>query len=127
MVIDDKDEGAKGEKPPLRPEPPRSSGPPVTSAGRAVMSEDVPAPPLSEGVYVPNEIILYGVNLEEIVISKEEVPRSKRLTLGVQLFQGGVLQEPSHYSLAAIYSYAFEGHCYRMDRPRIFLISDVPA
>ena len=89
------------------------------------MTDDVPAPPFSEGVYVPNEIVLYGVSLTEIEVSKEEVPASEKLTLRVQLFQNGAVQKSAKSVLAAIYSYSFEGHCYRMDRPRIFLMNDV--
>jgi hypothetical protein len=89
------------------------------------MTDDVPAPPFSEGVYVPNEIVLYGVSLTEIEVSKEEVPASEKLTLRVQLFQNGAVQKSAKAVLAAIYSYSFEGHCYRMDRPRIFLMNDV--
>jgi hypothetical protein len=94
------------------------------------MIEDVPAPPFPEGVYVPNEIVLYGVKLTEIAVSRGDAPASEKLTMRVQLFPEGAPQKPSNAALAAVYSYSFEGHCYRMDRPRIFLmngVSDQPA
>ena len=88
------------------------------------MTDDVLPPPLADGVYVPNEIILYGVRLTEIEVSREGVPASEKLKLRVQLSKGGAEHKSSKPVLAAVYSYSFEGHCYRMARPRIFLVND---
>jgi hypothetical protein len=101
-------------------------------------SSDVPAPS-SDYNYVPDEIILYGVRLNhgraDGYINIEENPRFLArvpgpndagflgaLTLRLSLFRGnGPPLDDEHVVIAAIYGYAYEGHCYRFDKPRVFL------
>ena len=95
-------------------------------------SSDVPAPS-SDYNYVPDEIILYGVRLNrgraDGYINMEANPRFLTagnvmlgaLTLRLSLFRGDDPLDDEHVVIAAIYGYAYEGHCYRFDKPRVFL------
>jgi hypothetical protein len=84
---------------------------------------DIPAPARS-GVYFPDEIIIYGVKLnEEDNHGTIFAGSDKRLI--VQLEKKGVPAEKTEYSIALAYGYAFEGHCYRFDRVRIFILNAI--
>lgn len=100
------------------------------------MSEDAaPALPTTRPAYVSNEIILYGTKLNNRGNPREhlawidlspiepEVDKPPYLQLG--LFEGSEPAERA--SVAAIIAYSFEGHCYRLDKPRIFLFSRINA
>jgi hypothetical protein len=85
-------------------------------------SNDIPAPAKGPN-FSPNEIILYGVRLNGNANSasiKGPGERMLRLTL-VGTDDKGVQREIGEDKavIAALYGYAFEGHCYRVDRPRI--------
>ncbi len=98
---------------------------------------DIPAPadPLN---YAPNEIILYGLRLNfdnatslaSILIGERPFPpQSFRLQLGVT--RNGALMPPQDVVVASTIAYAFEGHCYRFDRPKVMVFTydlpDAPA
>ncbi|HET9069394.1 MAG TPA: hypothetical protein VFN28_12175 [Amaricoccus sp.] len=82
---------------------------------------DVPAPART-GVYFPDEIILYGVKLNRLEDHASFFAGSD-YELRVQLFDAGPMTS-AQYSLALAYGYAFEGHCYRFDKARAFIVTD---
>jgi hypothetical protein len=82
---------------------------------------DVPAPART-GVYFPDEIILYGVKLNSLEDHASFFAGSD-YELHVQLFDTGPMTS-AQYSLALAYGYAFEGHCYRFDKARAFIVTD---
>jgi hypothetical protein len=102
-------------------------------------SDNVPAPAF-EFNFVPDEIILYGVRLNGDWQNKDAkdsgfinladpepfaVPPGNALqgvlSLRLTLFRGEKPLDNTKAVIAAIYGYAFEGGCYRFDRPRVFL------
>ncbi|WP_046861572.1 hypothetical protein [Microvirga massiliensis] len=112
-------------------------------------SDNVPAP-ASEFNFVPDEIILYGVLLNGdkngykkdtaaeysgfINLADSEpfaVPPGNALqgvlSLRLTLFRGDKPLDNTKAVIAAIYGYAFEGGCYRFDRPRVFLFERMGA
>lgn len=88
------------------------------------MSDDtIPAP--SGPVYAADEIILYGVELNPTKGSpaKLDVGLGKATELEISLNSSvGVTG-----SIVLAYGYAFEGHCYRLDSTRIFLVVTAPS
>ncbi|HSI40910.1 MAG TPA: hypothetical protein VLA00_10220 [Xanthobacteraceae bacterium] len=80
--------------------------------------EDVPAPPLPN-LYTPNEIILYGVRLNETTDYAQFAIEASSRFLRMSIIQGGATVPNSTMSIAVIYGYAFEGHCYRLDKGKI--------
>jgi hypothetical protein len=139
------DQAAGLRKPTAEPPPPSTPPSPLPTPGGSHMSEssDIPAPS-SDYNYVPDEIILYGVRLNrrraDGYINMEanprfltRVPQPPRpddpgdpgflgaLTLRLTLFRGDDPLDDEHVVIAAIYGYAYEGHCYRFDKPRVFL------
>jgi hypothetical protein len=83
---------------------------------------DIPAP-ANTAPYNPDEIILYGIKL-----GGKRAPASLRVgkldTLEMKFFKGAKSQT-SDYSIVAGYGYSFEGHCYRFDNVRIFVVKHV--
>ncbi|MDF0696257.1 hypothetical protein PYR71_06955 [Rhizobium sp. MC63] len=80
--------------------------------------ESVPAP--SGPRYIADEIILYGVELNDTsgvahlnvgMVGKAELQVRLASTVGIT------------GSTVLAYGYAFEGHCYRLDSTRIFIIT----
>ncbi|OHV22603.1 hypothetical protein EOS93_30980 [Rhizobium sp. RMa-01] len=82
------------------------------------MTDDsIPAPPGPR--YVADEIILYGIDLNDANgVAHLDVGLVNKAVLQVKLDAGIV----TGYTVLA-YSYAFEGHCYRLDSTRIFIIT----
>jgi len=76
----------------------------------------VPAP--SGPVYVPDEIILYGVDLNDAKGAAHIDVGSKVARLQLKL------EAPAGVTASTVltYGYAFEGHCYRLDSNRIFIV-----
>lgn len=98
---------------------------------------DIPAPADPQN-YAPNEIILYGLRLNfdpanslaHILVGENPFPpQSFRLQLGMT--RNGALMAPDEVVIASVIAYAFEGHCYRLDRPKVmafvYELPDVPA
>jgi hypothetical protein len=86
------------------------------------MTDDsVPAPSPSGYPYVAGQIILYGVDLND--------PNRQVATLDVGLPGQTALQiklkGPTKIigSTVLAYGYAFDGHCYRFDSNRIFIVT----
>lgn len=87
------------------------------------MSDDccnVPAP-AQTGTYFPDEIILYGVKLNRLNDFASFFAGSGR-ELRVQLHDSGPIGNDLCSTILA-YGYAFEGHCYRFDKVRTFLVT----
>ncbi|MBX4995173.1 hypothetical protein ABID08_003052 [Rhizobium binae] len=82
------------------------------------MTDDsVPAPSLPR--YVADEIILYGVDLNDRSgIAHLEVGMAGATELQIRLRPGTITG-----STVLAYGYAFEGHCYRLDSTRIFIVT----
>jgi hypothetical protein len=86
---------------------------------------DVPAPART-GVYFPDEIILYGVKLNRRR-DWANFFAGPRYRLHVHLHDNQVPEQPlnnSQYSAVLAYGYAFEGHCYRFDKVRAFIVTE---
>ena len=79
--------------------------------------ESIPAPPRDS--YIPDEIILYGVQLNDANgYARIDVGLGSDTQLQLNL------DSPSGItaSIVLAYGYAFDGHCYRLDSNRIFLV-----
>jgi hypothetical protein len=82
----------------------------------------VPAPD-RPGMYFPDTVILYGVKLNTgTPYGDFDAGENGNAALQMQLYRSGALQSEKQYSIALGYAYAFEGHCYRLDTKRIFII-----
>lgn len=85
------------------------------------MTDDsVPAPSPSGMPYVADQIILYGVDLNDtnhVTHLDVGLPGKTKL----QLKLGGATNITGSTVLA--YGYAFDGHCYRFDSNRIFIVT----
>jgi hypothetical protein len=84
-------------------------------------TNDVPRSPAGTGEsYVPDEVILYGVSLEKGRISLGKTREGVELNLSIALEKS--TETKLHVVIAVVYGYAYEGHCYRMDRPKILAL-----
>ncbi|EGE61097.1 UNVERIFIED_ORG: hypothetical protein GGI63_003286 [Rhizobium esperanzae] len=82
--------------------------------------ESVPAPSPSGYPYVAGQIILYGVDLNDAnQVATLDVGLPGQTALQIQL--GGPTKITGSTVLA--YGYAFDGHCYRFDSIRIFIVT----
>ncbi|MBB2684905.1 MULTISPECIES: hypothetical protein [Rhizobium] len=82
------------------------------------MTDDgIPAPPGPR--YIADEIILYGIDLNDANgVAHLDVGLVDEGDLQIKLDAGIV----TAYTVLA-YGYAFDGHCYRLDSTRIFIIT----
>ncbi|MBX4868202.1 hypothetical protein HJA85_14715 [Rhizobium bangladeshense] len=85
------------------------------------MADDsVPAPSPSGYPYVAGQIILYGIDLnDDNQVATLDVGLPGRTALLLRL--GGPTKITGSTVLA--YGYAFDGHCYRFDSIRIFIVT----
>ncbi len=87
------------------------------------MSDNVPAP-ATTAIYKPNEIILYGLKLNksdkfgDIEISDTS---TDTLFLRLHVYKKNEPLDPDQVAIALVYGYAFEGHCYRLDRAKVMI------
>jgi hypothetical protein len=86
--------------------------------------EDVPAPPLVNN-FVPDEIILYGVKINSGTNQGTVHFEGKRLLLEVRPLDSEETIGPDKIAMAVIYGYAYEGHCYRLDKPKLVVFEYV--
>jgi hypothetical protein len=87
----------------------------------------VPAPD-KPGIYFSDMVILYGVKLNTgRAYGEFDAGENGNAALQMQLFRGGALQKEGDYSIVLGYAYAFEGHCYRLDAKRIFIVKGARA
>lgn len=83
-------------------------------------SEDIPAPPNPKS-YSPDQITVFGVALN-IDNNAAYLPlEGNRLKLAVVQFGSDTPIDPKRMVIAVVYGYAFEGHCYRLDQPKLFV------
>jgi len=93
---------------------------------------DVPAPGLNDR-FAADEIILYGVNLNaegnrvhlDLTQPAGFRPPDETMVLQLQLLageEGGELEvvQAEEVVIAAIYGFAYEGQCVRLEKPRIY-------
>jgi hypothetical protein len=87
-----------------------------------MVDANVPAPD-KQGLYFPDMVILYGVKLNTgRPYGEFDAGENGNAALQMQLYRGGVMQKEAEYSIVLGYGYAFEGHCYRLDTKRIFIV-----
>ncbi|MCB4769557.1 hypothetical protein LGR54_13140 [Ancylobacter sp. Lp-2] len=102
-----------------------------------MLSENTPAPP-EPPVYRPNEILLYGVQLNanynfadipfDPVVAMDRPGIVLRLQAHKAEDQLGTLPlGGDQMSIIIAYGYAYEGSCYRFDRPRLLLLAPAVA
>jgi hypothetical protein len=85
----------------------------------------VPEPPSATNL-VPDEIILYGVNLRAPsgdgvlfpFVERPAPPMLYRLRIDI-MKNSEALTAADEVTMAMVYGYAFEGHCYRLEKPKI--------
>jgi hypothetical protein len=84
-------------------------------------SEDVPYAPDPKR-YWPDQITLYGVTLNLAPTNMANLPfEGHFLRLAVVQIGSDIPVEPRTMPIAAIYGYAFEGQCYRFDKPKLLV------
>lgn len=87
----------------------------------------VPAP-ARPGMYFPDLVILYGVKLNaKTPYGEFDAGENGHAALRMQLYRGGREQDVHDYSIVLAYGYSFEGHCYRLDTNRVFLVKGPSA
>lgn len=88
---------------------------------------DLPVPP--KGVYIADQIYLYGAKLNDSTTYADIDADDDNLRL--QLIKGRNREATSEeYSVVLAYGYSFEGHCYRFDSTKLFIVTgprDEPA
>lgn len=85
----------------------------------------IPAPH-GTGIFRPDTLILYGVKLNSSKSYGELAAGEKSsLALRLQLYESGAPSPATKYSLALSYAYSYDGHCYRFDSLRTFIVTDV--
>jgi hypothetical protein len=113
-----------------KPKPPRlrptteeggnNGGPTPGGRSTKMSSDDIPAAPSPKN-YRPDQITLYGVKLN-VDADPAALPfDGKVLRLFVTPNTSNIPINPKKVAIAVIYGYAFEGHCYRLDRPRLLV------
>jgi hypothetical protein len=123
----DMPQSVSGEKPTQQitpasqPGPLREGGSPRDAqGGMEKMTETVPAP-MIPAAYKPDEIILYGVKINQNDKAEAVIPFiANKLVLQVK-DGADVVLKPNQVAMAVVYGYAFEGYCYRLDRPKLMI------
>jgi hypothetical protein len=83
----------------------------------------VPAPEKPGRMYFSDTVILYGVKLNTGMDYGEfDAGENGSAALQMQLYRSGQKQVETQYSIVLGYAYAFEGHCYRLDTKRVFIV-----
>ena len=101
--------------------------------------DNVPAPGGAQNRFAADEIILYGLKLN-LLQHHASLDLSEPLTFGpapqslavrMQLWGVAGALPNTEVTIAAVYGYAFEGHCFRPDKVRIYAFPysgpDLPA
>lgn len=81
---------------------------------------DVPAAPNPKS-YSPDHITIFGVALNIDDHAAYLPLEGNRLKLSVVQFGSDTPIDRKHMVIAVVYGYAFEGHCYRLDQPKLFV------
>ncbi|KAF5881980.1 MULTISPECIES: hypothetical protein [Rhizobium] len=83
-----------------------------------MIDDNIPAPPKSQ--YIPDEIVLYGIRLNKTMEhARFDVGLGKKAEVHLSLFS----EKGITASIVLAYAYGFDGHCYRLDSNRIFLVT----
>ncbi|QKK20970.1 hypothetical protein [Rhizobium indicum] len=86
--------------------------------------DDVPAPATDR--YEADALIIYGVKLNETFdYASFDIGEGQLNAVRLQLYREDKVPyayKSREYSVVLAYGYAFEGHCYRFDTNRVFLI-----
>ncbi|WP_262299663.1 hypothetical protein [Microvirga sesbaniae] len=93
-------------------------------------SSDLPAPG-NFWEFAAEEVVLYGVKLNAIAgenFALLPLSPDLRLILSVGNIDHAADRDlgPGEVAIAAIYGYAYEGHCYRFDKTRLFVFTSDP-
>ncbi|QND13755.1 hypothetical protein HB775_07565 [Rhizobium leguminosarum bv. trifolii] len=84
--------------------------------------ESVPAPATER--YIADALVIYGVKLNESdSYANFDVGEGFKSELRIQLYRSGNPVRKGDYSIVLAYGYAFDGHGYRFDSNRVFLIT----
>jgi hypothetical protein len=89
-----------------------------------MQTADIPAPQPNIH-YKPDEIILYGVSLDggSSTVREGVIPFDDNFVI-LQVRRAspaGTPLDPNAIAMAVVYGYAYEGYCYRYDRPRVLV------
>ena len=91
-----------------------------------MIDSNVPAPP-RPGLHYSDSLILYGAKLNQNDdYGRLNLGQGGATELRVQIFKGGIGQTRADYSIVLAYGYAFDGHCYRLDSNRMFIVTGPP-
>jgi hypothetical protein len=86
----------------------------------------VPAPP-RPGIHYSDALILYGAKLNENDdYGRINIGQGGNTELRLQLYNGAQPLTVQDYSIVLAYGYGFEGHCYRLDSTRVFIVTGPP-
>jgi hypothetical protein len=85
-----------------------------------ILASDIPAPPDKDDYY-PDQLTLYGVKLNPDEKGEAASIRFGTMVLKLSVNSRGTDQE---VSMAVVYGYSYEGHCYRLDRTRLFVVGN---
>jgi hypothetical protein len=81
--------------------------------------EDIPAA-AGSGLYIQDEIILYGVKINRT--DQAKIPfMSNKLLLEVRKIGKTTPLTPTEVAMAVVYGYSYEGHCYRLEKPKLMI------
>ena len=101
--------------------------------GMTAMPSDTTPAPSGATTYQPNEILLYGVKLNDnvdyadIPFDPSVLVKQSSVFLRMQVSKASGTDDTAvpiardKVSIAVAYGYGFEGACYRFDRPRLLL------
>ncbi|MCV3738833.1 hypothetical protein OCK02_21850 [Rhizobium sp. TRM96647] len=95
-------------------------------------TDNIPAAP-NPRRFLPDQITLYGValNLESTDRAANLPFEGHFVRLSIVPIGSDAPTDPEVMVIAAIYGYAFEGHCYRLDKPKLLVfrpgVAEVPA
>lgn len=102
-------------------------------------ADDIPAAPNPKD-FRADEIVLYGIRLNEehnyaeLPIDEGMLVKKSTVALRLSVVRSGADDDEKAInkdlvSVAVVYGYAFEGHCYRLDKPRLLILApaDPPA
>ncbi|WP_162914048.1 hypothetical protein [Taklimakanibacter lacteus] len=92
----------------------------------APLADDIPAPPNPHDYY-PDQLTLYGIKLNPDESAATLPFGDKVLKLQVNSKAGNKPLEPKDVSIAAVYGYSYEGHCYRLEKPKLFIVENSGA
>jgi len=94
--------------------------PKADTGGSETMPADIPAPH-NPSEYYPDQITLYGVKLNEKDYATFPFVTGKAVRLSVISKPDNKPLRSDEITMAVIYGYSFEGFCYRLDKPRVYI------